>query len=299
MARGWFSSIVVLAGGLGCLAGLGCVGCASDDGIGEGGSGGTGGEGGQSNIGASGAGGLADGCLVQGQRYAEGDGVPSGDCNTCSCTGQRVMCTLIECNAACQQDADCDASEFCLREVGACDAEGYCAQRLDDSECPDLWAPVCTCSGIEFANDCEARAEGQNLASNQACVHPIERFCSVRGVEVPHGATVDAGDGCNTCTCIDGELQSCTESGCQQAVSCGGERPDTTSGACTENQYCAYEAEDGYQCGAADAPSICLFRPSSCSGTGPEVCGCDGNTYPTACAAAMAGQGVYSEGPCG
>ena len=73
---------------------------------------------------------------------------------------------------------------------------------------------------------------------------------------------------------------------------CGGFAGDT----CAETEYCAYEA--GQYCGAADASSTCQPRPEMCAEVFQPVCGCDNKTYPNACAAAMAGQGVLETGEC-
>ena len=61
--------------------------------------------------------------------------------------------------------------------------------------------------------------------------------------------------------------------------------------ACGESEYC--DAPPG--CGAGGA---CAARPSVCTDDFMPVCGCDGATYPNACAAHAAGMAVASEGDC-
>jgi hypothetical protein len=61
--------------------------------------------------------------------------------------------------------------------------------------------------------------------------------------------------------------------------------------ACGETEYC--DAPTG--CGAGGA---CAARPSVCTEDFMPVCGCDGATYPNACAAHAAGMAVASDGEC-
>jgi hypothetical protein len=79
---------------------------------------------------------------------------------------------------------------------------------------------------------------------------------------------------------------------CAPGQFCGARAGNT----CASNEYCAYQAGD--YCGAADAEATCKLRPQVCTDIYAPVCGCDKLTYPSACSAAAAGVGVYSNGEC-
>ena len=51
-------------------------------------------------------------------------------------------------------------------------------------------------------------------------------------------------------------------------------------------------------CQIADGAGTCTPKPEVCTAQFEPVCGCDGNTYGNACAAAAAGMNIASEGEC-
>jgi hypothetical protein len=66
---------------------------------------------------------------------------------------------------------------------------------------------------------------------------------------------------------------------------------------CGEGEFCNFPPEAA--CGATDRPGVCTPIPETCEpGTLPAVCGCDGQPYASACAAATAGSSVRSSESC-
>lgn len=65
---------------------------------------------------------------------------------------------------------------------------------------------------------------------------------------------------------------------------------------CSAKQFCSYADA---ACGEADVGSgQCEARPAACTFVSRPVCGCDGETYDSGCAANAAGAAVRREGAC-
>jgi hypothetical protein len=64
---------------------------------------------------------------------------------------------------------------------------------------------------------------------------------------------------------------------------------------CPSGEYCV---DQDYTCGGATTLGRCQVEPSGPCAPGDAVCGCDGQTYPSACAAAQAGQDITDTVSC-
>lgn len=65
---------------------------------------------------------------------------------------------------------------------------------------------------------------------------------------------------------------------------------------CPADQFCDFPKDS--QCGAADKGGVCKAKPQACTYEFRPVCGCDGQTYPNACAANAKGASVSKDGAC-
>lgn len=111
------------------------------------------------------------------------------------------------------------------------------------------------------------------------------------------------GDSCSVCTegpCLLIDLSCDADGVCGGGKACQEPSVPTgelcaDSGDCTQDQYCDFEGSQDCDDGALGR---CSARPDACDFLYEPVCGCDGNTYGNACAAAMAGAQIARSGPC-
>ncbi|MBX7139337.1 MAG: hypothetical protein K1X83_15305 [Oligoflexia bacterium] len=74
--------------------------------------------------------------------------------------------------ASCMGSADptCVGSQYCRIEGGACGEDGNGGNCQETpAECPADIAPVCSCDGITFFNECLAAQAGQSVRSQGEC----------------------------------------------------------------------------------------------------------------------------------
>ncbi|MEM7436391.1 MAG: hypothetical protein AAF436_14620 [Myxococcota bacterium] len=192
---------------------------------------------------------------------------------------------------ACRSNADCEATEFCATNI-CNDGLGACTPRPESCDEVPV-ALVCGCDGRTYDNVCLAQQAGQRLANEGACfcADNSECFddqfceltdsCSNRGTCLPRPPMCepDPEDVCG-CDGVDyGNACLAAQSGAR--VSALGPCECTTNDDCESDEYC-----DAITC---DGPGGCSPRPTTCPDEGPEVTGCDGVVYPSACDAALAG----------
>ncbi len=137
-------------------------------------------------------------------------------------------------------------------------------------------------------------------------------FCDGRSSCSDATASIDldadqCADRCEPASCEDFAPVSCP-SGMPVDLDgdgCARECAPTTSGemcgglagiACDDGEFCDYALAD--HCGYADMTGVCRPIPEACTFEYAPVCGCDGKTYPTECAANGAGVSITSWGPC-
>ncbi|MBT9559638.1 MAG: hypothetical protein IV100_26650 [Myxococcales bacterium] len=254
-------------------------------------------------------------CACDGQTYetdcaAKKSGLavaaPGACCVPVSCTagGEAVDADGDGCpeRCACTTTADCLPGERCAAE--GCDAPGLC------EPCAAA-GPVCGCDGQTYESACAA----PRVASVGPCCAPMPDGCDVP-VDTDQDGCPDACQ-CPTGSCPTG--QHCAPTSCdggpslcracpdQKGVVCGcggttyasacaaleagvavlhaGACACDDHAACGEGQFCA-------TAGCGDAPGACLPCEAG------AVCGCDGKTWPSACAARDAGVRIGGDGSC-
>lgn len=232
-------------------------------------------------------------CSVDGDWYADGESVPSGDCNQCTCSDGSVNCTLMFCGVTCGGIAGltCGEEQYC-NYGSSCptpDATGTCQTK--PTVCDDLYAPVCGCDGITYSNSCEAGRVGVTVLYAGTC-ESNGASCQIGDKTYPTGSPVPSDD-CNRCWCSGGQVL-CTAVDCR-SKECGG----IAGLSCAPGEYCDYGRDYGPGCQVPDAMGTCRTTPDVCTEEEKPVCGCDSKTYGNACKAAVAGVSVLYEGVCG
>ena len=163
---------------------------------------------------------------------------------------------------ACTSGADCPAGDYCEQGMlNGCGAEGVCQRKAQG--CFGFVYPVCGCDGRTYRNVCDAQDTGTSIAHYGLCDNEVTRCGGPEGV-------------------------SCTVAG----------------------MFCRYGVGETREqsCGAGQAFGDCVYPPTQCFGavdasrngfSSQAVCGCDGNSYWSACAADSASVSVAYFGECG
>jgi hypothetical protein len=214
----------------------------------------------------------------------------------------------------------CPATQYCAQGVGECLRYGFLGEcHVRPVDCDEALDPVCGCDGATYASACAAAKAGVAVAANGACDQkpcggigglrcPPTMFCDFplamcRAVDAL-GTCAYGGGVCPmvwapVCGC-DGATYPNACSAHAAAVSvqylgiCKGTLCSATA-PCAEGTYCKY---DEGSCGDAGTFGGCAELPALCPLALDYVCGCDGKSYPSGCAAAQAGTSVAHQGAC-
>jgi len=234
--------------------------------------------------------------------------------NGCLAAVQGVSVAAVgACIVTCDQ---CGNDEYCGSELGACGQGTTCLPR--PASCPPGDAPVCGCDGTTYSSVCEAQAAGSTIFSEGPC----EIACGgAARTECPEGYSCElAVGGCleadpiglcrltpteEECNVVDNPVCGCDgqtyRSSCAAALNgvavetegacpCG---PGLAS--CLGGDYCAFPLGT---CADAQPVGDCQTVPLECPDVSSPVCGCNGETFDSDCAAAFVSVNVFSDGPC-
>ncbi|XP_072014296.1 uncharacterized protein [Amphiura filiformis] len=228
-------------------------------------------------------------CEYQFQQFSAGQSRPAADgCNTCTCgTDGRWACTEIACGPQCGVDANgnpiSNGQEFQTSDpCTTCRCVNGQSTNCYTRGCP---APNPDCVSVRVPGECCPR------------INCTARECNYNGGTYTNGQSRPDGDGCNTCTCSNGNWQ-CTRIACgdscpngAQPVRCAADPCIVSSCAAFPNARCRpnfcsgcnaefYDHISGRRLTSEQCGAAC---PSNCDTAYVPVCGSDGRTYPNLC----------------
>jgi hypothetical protein len=249
----------------------------------------------------------------------------------CGCDGTTYAsdCERLRAAAALDHDGACASADTCgggteprcegdlVCDLRGCEDGVVGACVVVPDVCPDVWDPVCACTGRTFNNDCERLRAGAALDHDGICDTGVEcggagggcppgQFCNVLDCDAGTTGTcvavpMDCSDeydpvcGCNgvtygnDCLRIRARAAFDHDGACGSGASCGG----VGDVPCGEGELC-----DIRNC-ALDAAGVCVTDPDGgCPVRRDPVCGCDGVTYDNDCLRLEAGTALDHDGAC-
>ena len=230
------------------------------------------------------------------QAYAKGVSVKyTGTCKTvtycktdCDCVKIGMVCHLGKCAPLKRMNTCPMCGSSTCKPGAAC----YDAKTKTVSVCKATGS--CNYGGKVYPNGANYPAgDGCNTCScrnGQTICTKIActNGCTYNGKKYKHGDTFKSIDGCNTCSCSNGRV-ACTKKACAK---CGG-----IAGIQCKNKtdQCVYPVGT---CNVSDRMGICKIKPTACTKHYAPVCGCNKKTYGNECMAEAAGVSIDYRGAC-